>query len=158
MHQPDFGRSRMASSVLGFFYGGLINPDVMARVGWTPRRGEVASLPGYELRIAPLVNLVPNPFETAYGLLLESTHEDLDRVYGQLKATYLPFPVAAHDAEGRVRPAICYIVPDMAPGQAEADHVLALLQPAEQLGFPKHYLEKILSFLPPEIAYLGGKM
>ena len=148
----------MTSSVLGFFYGGLINPEVMARVGWKPRRREVASLPGYELRIAPLVNLVPNPLETAYGLLLESTHEELALVYGQLKATYLPFPVAAHDAEGRVRPALCYIVPDMAPGQAEADHVLALLRPAEQIGFPDHYLEKIRSFLPPGPAYAEAEM
>jgi len=138
----------MASSVLGFFYGGLINPEVMARVGWTPRHREIASLPGYELRISPWVNLVPNPFETAYGLLLETSHEDLARVYSQLKATYLPYPVAAHDAEGRVRPALCYIVPDMAPGQAEADHVLALLKPAEQIGFPQHYLDRIRSFLP----------
>lgn len=138
----------MTSSVLGFFYGGLINPDVMKRVGWTPRPGEVATLPGYELRISPWVNLVPNPLETAYGMLLQSTHDELAHVYGQLKATYLPFPVAAHDADGRVRPALCYIVPDMAPGQADADHVLALLQPAEQLGFPGPYLDRIRSFLP----------
>lgn len=148
----------MSSSVLGFFYGGLINPEVMARVGWAPSRGELASLPGYELRIAPWVNLLPNPLETAYGLLLESTHADLDRVYGQLKATYLPFPVAAHDAHGRVRPALCYLVPEMPPAQADADHVLALLEPAEQLGFPDHYLDRIRSFLPPDVAYAGGKM
>ena len=138
----------MSGPVLGFFYGGLINPEVMARVGWTPRVGEVAALPGYELRIAPWVNLVPNPVETAYGLLLESTHDELAHVYAQLKATYLPFPVAAQDTKGHVRPALCYIVPDMPPGQAEADHVLALLGPAEQLGFPEHYLERIKSFLP----------
>ena len=138
----------MTSSVLGFFYGGLINPEVMARVGWTPRRGEVATLPGYELQIAPWVNLVPNPLETAYGLLLESTHDELARVYDQLNAKYLPFPVGAQDAEGHIRPALCYIVPEMASGQAETDHVLALLRSAEQLGFPAHYLDRIRGFLP----------
>ena len=141
----------IAATVWGFFYGGLINPEVMARVGFRPRRQAVSILPGYELRIAPLVNLVANPLESAYGLLLESTHDELARVYGQLKATYLPFPVVTHDTDGHVRAALCYIVPDMAPGQAEAEHVLALLRPAERLGFPEHYLERIRSFLPPAV-------
>lgn len=135
-------------TVWGFFYGGLINPDVMARLGWQPRSRVPAILPGYELRIAPLVNLVPNPSETAYGLLLETTHDDLARVYGQLKATYLPFPVAAHSAGDHVRPALCYMVPDMAPGPAAADHVLPLLTAAEQLGFPAAYIDRIKAFLP----------
>lgn len=138
-----------SATVWGFFYGGLINPEVMARVGFAPRRQALATLPGYELRIAPLVNLIANPLETAYGLLLESTHDELARVYGQLKATYLPYPVVTHDTEGHMRAALCYIVPDMAAGQAEPEHVLTLLRPAERLGFPECYLERIRSFLPP---------
>lgn len=136
------------SSVWVFFYGGLINPDVMKRVGMEPSAQEMATLPGYEIRISPLFNLVPNTDQVAYGLLFKVTHAELDHVYSQLATTYHPYPVLTHDLEGRTRPALCYIVPDMPPGQAEADHVQSLLGPAEQLGFPDWYLSRIRSFLP----------
>ena len=145
--QPEQGRQDM-TRVWGFFYGGLINPVVMARVGMAPSRQEVATLPGYELTIAPLVNLVPRADAFAHGLLLELTHGEIDHVYGQLKARYLPFPVLAHRSDGLAQPALCYVVPDMSIAEAERDHVLNLLEPAATLGFPEWYLERIRSFLP----------
>lgn len=138
----------MTSHVLGYFYGGLMNPTVMQRVGMTPRRQEVAILPGFDLTIAPLVNLVRSPSDCVYGVLMELTHAELQHVYGQLKATYLPYPVVACDLDGRMRAALCYIVPEMEAGPAEAAHVEALLEPASKLGFPEWYLEKIRGFLP----------
>ena len=137
-------------SVWGFFYGGLINPNVMKRVGFHPTKQIRAWLPGFDLRISPLVNLVESEGDIVFGLLLESTHDQLAHVYGQLQAKYLPYPVLAYDDERRAVPALCYIVPDMAPGQAAADHVMNLLNPAQALGFPAWYIEKIQSFLPTE--------
>jgi hypothetical protein len=49
-----------------------------------------------------------------------------------------------------LRPALCYIVPDMLPGQADVEHVEALATAAESLGFPRWYLARIRSFLPNE--------
>ena len=138
----------MNDLVWGFFYGGLINPEVMQRVGMKPRSQEIAMLPGYELQIAPWVNLVPNPRAVAYGLLMLVSHRELSHVYGQLKAPYVPFPVLAQDKEGRLRTALCYLSPGMQPGQADASHVENLLHPASRLGFPEWYLEKIRSYLP----------
>jgi Gamma-glutamyl cyclotransferase, AIG2-like len=136
------------STVWGFFYGGLINPEVMARVGMKPTGQEVATLPGYDIRIRPLVNLVTDPGSVVYGLLLQLTHEELHKVYSQLKATYLPQPVLAFTLDGKARPALCYVVPELADGEAEAEHVLSLLKAAEKLDFPDWYLEKIRRFLP----------
>jgi hypothetical protein len=136
------------SAVWGYFYGGLINPAVMERVGLKPTGQEVATLAGYELRIAPLVNLVRRADSLVHGLLLELTHKELFHVYSQLKANYFPYPVLPMTSDGKVRPALCYIVPEMSEGQAEAEHVLNLLKPAEDLGFPAPYLERIRSFLP----------
>lgn len=131
-----------------FFYGGLINPEVMQQVGLNPRSQEIATLAGYELQIAPWVNLVPNPRGVVYGLLMLSSHRELKRVYEQLKATYFPFPVLAQDQDERLRPALCYLASDMQPGQADAAHVQNLLRPAIRLGFPQWYIERIRSFLP----------
>lgn len=136
------------SSVWGFFYGGLINPEVMARLGMTPTGREVATLPGFELSIRPLVNVSPEPGSVVYGLLLQLTHAELQNVYAKLKATYHPRPVIAFTLDGQPRAALCYIVDDMPAGHAERDYVLDLLRPAEELGFPEWYLDKIRSFLP----------
>lgn len=138
----------MNSSVWGFFYGGLINPKVLERVGMKPKRQQLATLCGFDLRISPYVNLVRSPRHTVFGLLMEVTHAELQHTYSQLKAVYLPEAVLVSDAEGRFHPALCYIVPDMPPGQAEADHVEALATAGENLGFPQWYLTKIRSFLP----------
>lgn len=136
------------SMTWGFFYGGLINPEVMKRVGLAASRMRPASLPGYEIEIAPLVNLRPSGKGLCFGLLMEVEHDVLDHVYGQLSTRYRPYPVVAHDFDGAMIPALCYIVPDMPPGQADRDHIRPLLATATDLDFPHWYLARIASFLP----------
>ncbi len=138
----------MTPLVWGFFYGGLINPDVMVHMGMKPQRQAVATLPGYDLEIRPLMNLLIDPCATAYGLLLELTHGELTEAYGKLKAVYYPQPVIAYDLEGRARPALCYLLPPQVAAPAETEYVNNLLEPAEALGFPSWYIDKIRSFLP----------
>jgi Gamma-glutamyl cyclotransferase, AIG2-like len=136
------------SSVWGFYYGGLINPEVMARLGMKPTQSAVATLPRYALQFAPLVNLVPSSADTVYGLLLELTHAEISAAYSQLKTTYLPQPVIAFDLDGRARAALCYVVSEMPEGVVEEAYVRTLLDPAETLGFPGWYLDKIRAFVP----------
>lgn len=138
----------MSAGVWGYFYGGLINPAVMARVGLKPTAQELGTLSGFDLRIAPYVNLVPEPDGLVFGLLMRTTHSELTHVYSQLKAVYNPVAVLVMNSEGRFRPALCYIVEEMAPAQADAEHVEVLACAGEQLGFPSWYLEKVRSFLP----------
>jgi hypothetical protein len=136
------------TDVWGFFYGGLINPDVMERLGMRPKAQELATVTGFEIHIAPLVNLVPEYGGVVHGLLLQLSHDEITNVYSQLKAVYLPYPVLASTPDGTTRPALCYMVPAMPTGQAEADHVMPLLIAAQDLGFPDAYVAKIRSFLP----------
>ena len=144
------GTAPRNSSVWVFFYGGLINPKVLDKVGMKPTRQERATLSGFDIRIAPYVNLVRSPGHTVFGLLMEVTHAELQHTYNQLKAQYLPEAVIVSDTAGCLRPALCYIVPDMPPGQAEVDHVEALATAAESFGFPQWYVAKIRGFLPIE--------
>lgn len=134
--------------VWGFYYGGLINPTIMQQLGMAPGAQEIAMLPGYELQISPFMNLVRNDRQSAYGLLLSLTHNEIEHVYGQLKAKYYPYPVLARDREGRERAALCYLLTKLEAGQAEARYVNNLLEPATALGFPGWYLDHIRSFLP----------
>lgn len=138
----------MSFCVSVFFYGGLINPKILDRVGMRPSRQEPATLSGFDIRISPYVNLVRSTGQTVFGLLMEVTYAELERTYSQLKARYFPEAVIVSDSAGHLRPALCYIVPDMPPGQAEVDHVEALAAAAENLGFPEWYRARIRSFLP----------
>lgn len=139
----------MTTEVLVFFYGGLINPRMLDRVGINPLHRENAALAGFELTISPYVNVRPCNSGAVFGQLMGVSHDDLERVYAQLKVKYLPHPVLASCADGRHVPALCYIAPEMPEGQAGHDHVMMLLEAAQELAFPGWYLDRIRSFLPP---------
>lgn len=136
-----------------FFYGSYINLDVLKEVDLTPRDVEVATLSGFGLSIAPRANIVRDPQAVVYGILARATHVELDRLYtehalGKLGGVWLPEAVLVTDEQGRLRPALTYIAPDMAPSAAETDYVERIARPAEAFGFPDAYVRKIRSFHP----------
>lgn len=132
-----------------FFYGGLINPEVMERVGLAQREWQLASLQGFRIEIEPWVTLKPSPSHSSFGIVMPATHSELDAVYSRLAVRYFPFPVLAAVDQGFV-PALTYLAGPMEKRVADADHVMPLLRAATTLGFPDWYLEEISSFLPSE--------
>jgi hypothetical protein len=139
-------------SVTTFFYGSYINRKVLCEVELAPARFEVAKLPGWDIRIRPLANLVPSEQHTVYGVLASATHAELERLYRHarevLGGVYLPHPVLAYTLEGRAEPALCYIAPALPDAPASAKYVTRILEPAREYGFPAWYLERLESFLP----------
>ena len=103
----------MKPHVVTFFYGSYINKDVLAEVDLIPAELVVARLPGYDLDIRPLANLVPSDRHTVYGVLAKATHEELGRLYRHAEAvlggTYLPYPVLTTTLDDQTVPALCYI-------------------------------------------------
>ena len=139
-------------SVTVFFYGSYINRSVLREVDLVPARFVAAKLPGYEIRIRPLANLVPSQGGTVYGVLASATHAELERLYRHarevLGGVYLPHPVLAYTLAERAEPALCYIAPALPDAPASAKYVNRILEPARELGFPAWYLERVESFLP----------
>ncbi len=139
-------------TIVTFFYGSYINLDVLRELDLVPERVEVARLPGFDLLIRPLANLVPSDEHTVYGILATATHAELDRLYKHaqhvLGGTYLPRAVLAYTVSGQLEPALCYIAPSLKPAPASADYVQRILKPALAYGFPAWYTKKIESFLP----------
>jgi cation transport regulator ChaC len=133
-----------------FFYGSYMNRDVLAEVDFQPRQIEVAKLSGFDIRIAPLANLVESDRGVVYGILASGTHAELERLYAHaehvLGGIYLPRPVLAERLDGSYRPALCYIAPRMADASPDRDYVQRILEPARRLGFPDWYLEHLESF------------
>ncbi len=70
----------MKRKVPVFFYGSFINLDVLKEVDLVPDGYRVARLLGWDIRIAPLATLEPKDNACVYGIVVESTHEELERV------------------------------------------------------------------------------
>lgn len=134
-----------------FFYGSYINRGVLAEVGLEPATWSVATLPGFDIRIAPRANLLPAVNGVAFGVLASATHEELRRLYAHaehvLGEVYLPQAVLVRAADTWT-PALCYIAPDMLERPAERAYVERILRPARELGFPHWYLQRIEAFAP----------
>jgi|RhiMetdeSRZDD1v2_1073273.scaffolds.fasta_scaffold155739_2 hypothetical protein len=132
-----------------FFYGSYMNPAVLAEVQLAPERFEVARLDGYDIRIAPLANLVPSAQHCVYGVLAEATHAELARLYAHardvLGETYLPYPVLARTSAGAWWPALCYVAPSMVSRPPDRAYVDRIVGPARDHGLPEWYITRLES-------------
>jgi hypothetical protein len=132
-----------------FFYGSFINLDVLKQSGFVPERFEVARLSGFDIQIAPLANLVRSSEHSVYGIVASATHEDLRRLYAQdWVGTYLPEAVLVETANGKWRPALCYIAPAGEPKPAANDYIDRIVGPAKKHGFPDWYIQRLERFRP----------
>ncbi|HKA86673.1 MAG TPA: gamma-glutamylcyclotransferase family protein [Haliangiales bacterium] len=139
----------MDPKVWTFFYGSFINVDVLREVDFVPEAVLLARLSGYDIRIEPLANLVPDEAGTVYGILVPATHAELQRLYGQgWVGTYLPHAVLATRPDGAFVPALCYVAPSPPRAPARADYVDRIVRPARAYGFPAWYIARLESFRP----------
>lgn len=138
--------------VTTFFYGSYINRAVLREVDLVPERFEVARLPGYDISIRPLANLVPSDENTVYGVLASTRHSELARLYQHaqevLGGLYLPHPVIAFTLAGQAEPALCYLAPSLTPSPPDPAYVRRIVDPARELGFPAWYVERLEAFGP----------
>jgi hypothetical protein len=132
-----------------FFYGSFINPHVLKQSGFSLEQYEVAKLPGFDIQIQPLANLVQSDEDSVYGILVQASHEELTRLYSQgWVGTYLPEPVLVQTTSGAWRPAFCYIAPAKDLKQAADDYIDRIVGPARAYGFPDWYIARIERFRP----------
>lgn len=135
-----------------FFYGSYINLDVLKEVDYVPREYEVACLPGFDITIRPLANLIRSDQHTAYGIVATGTHTELARLYNHaeniLGGRYLPEAVLVKVFSDRWLPALTYIAPELGGEYAKADYVDRIVKPAKGYGFPSWYIERLESFKP----------
>jgi hypothetical protein len=140
------------SKVWVFFYGSYMNRSVLGEVRLVPEQFERARLGGFDIRISPRANLVRSAEHVVWGALATATHAELARLYAHahdvLGESYLPEAVLAQTEKGDLRPALCYICPEMVARPAERAYVDRILAPARDLGFPTSYLQRLRSFLP----------
>jgi hypothetical protein len=133
-----------------FFYGSYLNLKVLEEVELRPTRVAPAMVNGFELTIAPRANLLPRVGATAFGIVADASHAELQRLYTHasavLGAQYLPEGVLVQRLRGGFEAASCYVSHAMTPGPIEPEYVDRILIPARGYGFPEWYLRHIESF------------
>ena len=138
------------SEIWTFFYGSYINLDVLKEVNYVPRKCEVARLPGHDITIEPLANLVCSERHSVYGIVATGTHDELARLYDHaenvLGGRYLPEAVLVQTKSDRWTPALCYIAPHLSREKATEDYVDRIVDSAREHGFPSWYIKKLESF------------
>lgn len=133
-----------------FFYGTFMEPGVLAEYGVLVTEVIPAKLSGFELDIRPRVNLVRADRSCVYGTLVAVTHEDLAKLYSEIEERfglkYFPEAVIAEALDGTLRPALCYITPQMSEGLADQDYINQLALCVRAMGLPEWYALYVESF------------
>lgn len=128
-----------------FFYGLFMDEDLLRARGVQPTSFQQACVRGFALRIGQRATLVPVSDARAYGLLMELSHDEIERLYAEPSVSmYRPEAVIAELANGVQVPALCFnlqIAP--LPGESNDEYAQKLRGLARRLGLPADYVDRI---------------
>jgi hypothetical protein len=128
-----------------FFYGLFMDRDLLRSKGCDPRDPELASVPGFALRIGQRAALVPDKTGRAHGVVMSLTLAELERLYSDpsLQA-YQPQAVLAHLASGGIIAALGYNLPEPpAPDERNPEYAAKLRAVATKVGLPGEYVASL---------------
>jgi hypothetical protein len=128
-----------------FFYGLFMDQDLLRSKGLEPEGGEVASVPGFTLRIGQRAALVPDRAGRAHGVVMSLTLAELERLYSEPSVqAYQPQAVLAHLASGGIIAALCYNLPEPpAANEHNPEYATKLRAVAQKVGLPAQYVASL---------------
>ena len=128
-----------------FFYGLFMDQAALRAKGLDPANPRPASVNGMALRIGERATLVADAQATSHGILMELTHDEIDRLYSEPGvARYRPEAVLAEGADGSHAAALCFNLPKPPrPEEANPDYAAKLREVGRRLGLPPHYVAGI---------------
>jgi len=142
----DSGGEAVTTRRIGvFFYGLFMDEELLRAKGVEPTSPRRAFVRGFALRIGQRATLVPDSGARAHGLLMELSHEEIDRLYADASVSlYRPEAVVAELADGVQVPALCFNL-QVAPQAGESNEAYAekLRGLARRLGLPADYVDQI---------------
>ena len=104
-----------------------------------------ACVRGFALRIGQRATLVPASDAQAYGVVMELSHEEIERLYAEPSVRmYRPEAVVAELADGVQVPALCFnLETTPQPGESNGAYAEKLRDLARRLGLPAGYVDRI---------------
>ncbi|MFZ0819952.1 MAG: gamma-glutamylcyclotransferase family protein [Candidatus Acidiferrales bacterium] len=128
-----------------FFYGLFMDEQLLRGKGVEPANVRQACVPGFALRIGNRATLITDPAASAYGILMELSHQEIDQLYSEASVrAYLPEAVLAQLANGSFIPAMCFnLAVPPGPEEANAEYATKLRDLAQRLKLPAEYVKNI---------------
>ena len=145
--------NRPKSSVGVFLYGSYMSLDVLAGADVVPDSVGVSCLPGFDIEIGSLANLVESSQHSVFGTLVRLSQEDVERLYSPAQSVlggtrYYPRAVLVVHSTGGYEPAPCYLARETPSGGPQEPYVQRVLAAARSFEFPDWNLRRLESFLP----------
>jgi hypothetical protein len=128
-----------------FFYGLFMDEDVLRARGLAPEGRELASVPGFALRIGRRAALVPDASGRVHGVVMSLTLAELERLYSEPSVrAYEPQAVLAQLAGGGTIAALCYnLAEPPSPAERDPGYATKLRAVAEKVGLPSEYVASL---------------
>jgi Gamma-glutamyl cyclotransferase, AIG2-like len=128
-----------------FFYGLFMDQDLLRAKGLTPEHPELASVPGFALRIGQRAALVAQASSRVHGVVMSLTLAELGRLYSEPSVqAYQPQAVLAQLAHGGVTAALCYNLPDPpSPAERNPEYATRLRAVGQKVGLPAEYVASL---------------
>jgi Gamma-glutamyl cyclotransferase, AIG2-like len=128
-----------------FFYGLFMDADLLRAKGVQPTNPRLVCVPGFALRIGQRATLIPDPDSRVYGLVMQLSHDEIERLYAEPGVQmYRPEAVIAELTDGSRIPALCFNLPvPPAPDEINKEYAQELRDLALRLGLPADYVDRI---------------
>jgi hypothetical protein len=128
-----------------FFYGLFMDTDLLRSKGAQPTNPRTVCVPGFALRIGQRATLLPDSNSRVYGLLMELTHDEINRIYAEPSVQmYRPEAVIAELNDGTRLAALCFNLPTQPePQEANEEYAQKLRELARRLELPAAYIDRI---------------
>lgn len=122
-----------------------MDEELLRSKGIEPKGLDLASVPGFTLRIGQRAALVASPGGTVHGLVMSLTLAELDRLYSEPSVqAYKPQAVLAQLTSGGTIAALCYNLPEPpAASERNPEYAAKLRVVAEKVGLPPDYVASI---------------
>lgn len=143
MHSYD--STHLPDRIDVFFYGLYMDVDILRALGADPMNARRAWVDGYALHIGNRATLTTCTGARAYGMLIELSPADLDRLYAAPDlAAYRAETVRAQLLAGGSVNAQCYNLPRApAPRERNSDYAVRLQTVLRKLNFPAEYIASV---------------
>lgn len=120
-----------------------MDEHVLAKKGIRPSSKVVGYVEGFKLRIGERATLLQQDGR-AYGVVMDIANQQAAALYSEASvADYEPEAVTVTLDDGTAADAICYNLPMDKVAGTNKDYAASLLKLAEDLDFPKSYLDEI---------------
>jgi hypothetical protein len=128
-----------------FFYGLFMDAELLRSKGASPQNIRRAEAPGFALRIGKRATLWPDRNASAYGMLMEFTHEEIDKLYSEDSVrAYRPEAILVQLDDGSSVPALSFnLVESPHANEGNSEYAAKLRELARRLELPTDYVNAI---------------